>query len=233
MPGSQPTRLYIRTSEEQFGRFLWVCNNRPNEMLLGAYGLSGHPAVITHEFPEKSYTKGESRVLDFHYHEASAVDLKIDHFTCHADGRFHAKARQSKPLYSHVEHLGNALGSTSPPFLRVLAVSDRLCRYASITAQPKKPHVWFQANPESILAMNLVFSGIDFPLEHAALGTIARRGRDAAATTLVSGTLKGVVWGNPREMSEEASTNRPPGTVLCFSWPRGPGRWGYKAFILN
>ena len=129
---NQATRVYVRTADDQFGRWLWVQNNRPNEMLLGAYGLDGHPATITHEFPERLYTRGDPREIDFRYKEASSVQLRIDHFTCHADRRFHAKARESEVLYSQVERLGQALGPTSPPFLRVLVVSDRLSRYTNI-----------------------------------------------------------------------------------------------------
>ena len=230
---NQATRVYVRTADDQFGRLLWVQNNRPNEMLLGAYGLDGHPATITHEFPERLYTRGDPREIDFRYKEASSVQLRIDHFTCHADGRFHAKARESEVLYSQVERLGQALGPTSPPFLRVLVVSDRLSRYTNIRTEPKMPHVWFRADPESFLAINLVFAGVHYPLEQAALATMASRGRTAAGTVIASGTLKGVVWGNPRQMSEQASAARPPGTIVAFSWSRGPERWGFKAFILN
>jgi hypothetical protein len=233
MPRNEPTRVYVRTADKQFARLLWAHNNRPNEMLLGAYGLDGHPAIITYEFPERVHTKGEPREIKFRYEEASPVHLKIDHFTCHADGRFHAKAQESDVLYSQVEHFGEALGPASPPFLRVLVVSDRLSRYTRITGEPKKPHVWFQAHPESILAMNFVFSGVHYPLEQGALATMASRGRDAAGIVLVSGTLKGIVWGNPRQISDEAVIARPPGTLLAFSWPRGARRWGFKAFILN
>ncbi len=233
MPRNEPTRVYVRTADQEFRRLLWVHNNRPNEMLLGAHGLDGHPATITHEFPERLHTRGELREIKFCYEEASSVQFKIDHFTCHADGRFHAKARKSEVLYSQVEQLGEALGPASPPFLRVLVVSDTLYRYTGIRGEPKTPHVWFRADPESFLAMNLVFAGVHYPLEQAALATMAGRGRNAAGTVLVSGTLKGVVWGNPRHISEEASAARPPGTILAFSWLRGPGRWGIKAFILN
>jgi len=223
----------VRTADKQFARLLWIHNNRPNEMLLGAYGLDGHPAIITYELPERVHTRGEPRELKFRYEEASPVHLKINHFTCHADGRFHAKAQESEVLYSQVEHLGEALGPASPPFLRVLVVSDRLSRYTSITREPKKPHVWFQAYPESILAMDLVFSGVRYPLEQGALDAMSSRGRDAAGTVLVSGTLKGVLWGNPRQMSEEGAAARPPGTLLAFLWPRGAGRGVVKAIILN
>lgn len=163
MPQSEPTRVYVQTANDQFGRLLWVHNNRPNEMLLGAYGLDGHSATITYEFPEQIHTQGESRKLRLLYKEASPVRVKVDHFTCHADGTFHAKARNSKMLYSQVEHLGEPLGRASPPFLRVLVVSDKLHRYESITGEPKKPHIWFRAAPESILVMNLVFSGVNYP----------------------------------------------------------------------
>jgi hypothetical protein len=140
-------------------------------MLLGAYGLDGHPAVITYEFPERIYTRGDPREVDFRYAEASRVRIKIDHFTCHADGRFHAKARESEVLYSQVEHVCESLGRASPPFLRVSVVSDELRLYAPISREPKKPHVWFRADPESIFAMNLVFSGVDYKLQRAALAT--------------------------------------------------------------
>ena len=115
MPRNEPTRVYVRTADKQFAWLLWVHNNRPNEMLLGAYGLDGHPAIITYEFPERVHTRGEPRELKFHYEEASPVHLNIDHFTCHADGRPHEGARIQCTIFTR-RALG---GSTWPGFTTV------------------------------------------------------------------------------------------------------------------
>jgi hypothetical protein len=225
--------LYVKRTEAEFGKLLWVHNNKPNEMLLGAYGLDGRPASITHEFPEHFYARGESRTFKIRYEGAALVGVKIDHFTCHADGTFHAKARESEVLYSQIERTGRPLGRESPPFLRVLVVSDQLARYAAISKKPVAPHVWFSAQPDRCLVINMVFSGVQYPLEQPALATIAGRGKNAVGTVLVSGSLKGLIWGTEQEMSADIAASRPPGTLFSFQWSRGVNRWGYKTFILN
>jgi hypothetical protein len=203
-------------------------------MLLGAYSLFGEPATITYEFPEHHCSaKDTGSSLDFRYADAQQVETPIDHFTCHADGRFHAKTRDDAELYAHVEQRGEALSPDTGPFLDVLVVSDVVARYQRIESAPKAPHVWMQTVPEAIISLNCLFAGADYPIQRDAVLSMARRGRNAGAVLLVSGTIYGAVWGRPREISDEARKTRPNGTLLVFRWPRENDEWGLKAFILN
>ena len=233
MPRNESTRIYVRTAEDQFGRLFWVNNNQPNDMLLGAYGLNGQPATITYEFPERLHVAGEPGARRFLYDEASPVDLKLDHFACHPDGTFLAKARSSAPpFYSHFENVGAPLNRASPRFLEVLVVTDVLQRYVSIPGQPKNPNVCFQFDPACILELHMSFSGIDYDLE-GEIGATVQPGQTALAARLRSGSLKGLILAIPHAISAEASAARPPGTLLDFCWPIGPGPWKHKTFILN
>ena len=228
-----PSRLYIRSPDGQYAKLLWVHNFRPNEMLLGFYSLNGGPATITYEFPEKEIEAGDRGPFSFKYKDASRVTEALDHFTCHADGTFHAKSRGDEPVYSHVERRAEPTGPATPPFLDILVISDIVSRYAFSRDEPKNPNVWYDALPGGILVLNCLFSGADYPVEREALGAMASRNRTSGAVILSSGTLKGAIWGGPSAIPHEAAANRPQATIVVFAWPRAAGNRGSKAFILN
>ena len=126
------TRIYYRNPSGSDARLFWVRNNRPNEMLLGIYGLDGKPASMKYVFPELEFETDSPPPLDFKYADASEMDIPIDHFTCHSDGRFHVKTHGDEDLYTHKEKRGEALGPDSPPFLDLLVLTDVLSKCSHI-----------------------------------------------------------------------------------------------------
>jgi hypothetical protein len=202
-------------------------------MLLGGYSLEGKPATITHEFPEIRHSPGDPSTSRVNWADATPVSLPVDHFTCHADGRFHAKARCGPLLYEHIEHAPAPLGPDSPVFLDVLIISDVVSKYAVITSPPKYPHVWFQVPQSGTVSLNAIFSGARFPLVGEALASISASGRTEGTVGLRAGTLQGIVWGSPRPVPPEAAKGRPPGTIFMFHWRRGARIVGLKGFVLN
>ncbi len=113
----KPTRVYLQSEQGVFSRLFWVRNNKANEMILGFYALDGGRATITHEFPENVQPRDAAGPLTFKYSDATPVSTPVDHFTCHGDGRFHAKIRHGPTLYAHIEKRGEAIGRLSSPFL--------------------------------------------------------------------------------------------------------------------
>jgi hypothetical protein len=227
------TRFYLRQPGGAFSRLFWIQNIRANEMLLGAYSLLGKPATITHEFSEVRHSPGDSKTSQLKWAEATPVTLPVDHFTCHADGSFHVKARSGPTLYSHTEEGSAPLGPDSPVFLDVLITSDIVSRYATIADSPKYPHVWFAVPADGVVSLNAMFSGAQFPLKDEALSWIAAGGREEGAVTLRAGMFQAVVWGSPRPISPAAAASRPPGTLFMFHWRRGLQTVGLKAFVLD
>jgi hypothetical protein len=231
MPRHSNTRFYMRHPNGHFSRLFWIRSHRPNEMMLGAYSLDGSIATITHEFPEIRHSPGDSPTSTVKWEDAAPVELEVDHFTCHADGRFHLKARTGQELYSHHESAPSPLGPRAPVFLDVSITSDLAQRYATIRGEPKPPHVWFEIPSRTVVSLSALFSGIQFPLMAEALGWMSASGHDQAAVVLRSGVFQGVVWGRPIPVSTEAEDSRPPGTLFMFHWRRGSTSVGLKAFI--
>lgn len=232
MTSRDAPRIYVKSVGSAFARLFWFKSNRPNELLLGAYSLNGTPASITHEFPEKGWSPGDPSEMDVHWSEATSVCLPIDHFTCHADGRFHAKTHQGKPLYSHHEQ-GSPLGPDSPVFLDLIIASDVISKYRVLNSPPKYPHVWFQASPDATLSLNAIFSGARYPILDDAIRTGRARPGMSGGVVMTSGTIQCVIWGAPLSISAEARSLRPPGTLFVFQWRRGGRTVGAKSFILN
>ena len=227
------TRFYLRQPAGGFSRLFWIQSPRANEMLLGAYSLQGDPATITHEFPELRHSPGESKTGTLKWADAQPLALPVDHFTCHADGRFHLKARVGSTLYSHIEEGAAPLGPKSPVFLDVIITSDIVSKYATAAGAPKYPHVWFQMPVHGVISLNAMFSGVEYPLMADALSWIAAGGRTEGAIPLRAGEFQAMVWGSPLPISPEAAASRPPGTLFMFQWRRGPETVGLKAFILG
>lgn len=201
-------------------------------MMLGAYSLEGSIATITHEFPEIQHSPGDPPTTNVKWADASPIQIPVDHFTCHADGSFHLKARNGPVLYSHRESSPGPLGPDAPVFLDVTITSDLASRYATIDGRPKRPHVWFEVPSRSVATLTALFSGINYPLKAEAVGWMAASGKDLSAVTLRSGSFQAVVWGRPIPMSAEAEEARPPGTIFMFHWKRGSSTVGLKAFVL-
>lgn len=227
------TRLYLRTPEAQFARLLWVRNHRPNEMLLGFYGLEGRRPRITHEFPERIIGPTESGPFKIKWEDASPVAIELDHFSCHADGRFHLKQHGGDVFYSHNERHSEPLGPGTGIFLNLIVASDRAAAYQAIKGEPKLPHVWVDGGVDRSVVLRCLFSGGNFPIEPEVLAVAIGRPQGAGVIVLNSATLKGAVVASPFTLPEDAHIAKPPGTLLVFQWPRGAARSGVKSFILR
>jgi hypothetical protein len=232
MASREATRFYIKPSAGSFAKLFWFKSNRPNELLLGGYSLNGTPATITHEFPEKRWSPRDPSQMDVHWIEATPVATPIDHFTCHADGRFHAKSRRGKQLYSHHEQ-GQPLGPSSPVFLDVIIASDVISKYATLNSEPKRPHAWLQTSADMTISLNAVFAGIRYPIVNEVVRTGAGNPGKCAGVVMASAMLQCAVWGRSLPISTEAMNARPPGTLFIFQWKRGNRTMGAKAFVLN
>jgi len=227
------TRLYLRTAAGQFARLLWVRNHRPNEMLLGFYGLDGGPPSITHEFPERIIGANESGPFKIMYEDATPVAIELDHFSCHADGRFHLKRRGGDVRYSHNERHSEPLGPETSVFLDLIVASDRVDAYKAIEGEPKLPHVWVDGGVETSIVLKCLFSGATYASEPRALASAIRRPQGAGLVTLTSSSLKGAVVASTLPLPVESRVAKPPGTLLLFRWPRDAAGTGVKSFILR
>jgi hypothetical protein len=229
--GLEPTRLYVR-SGGQLARLLWVRNHRPNEMLLGFYGLNGAPAQVVREFPERRIGPGDSGPFSFKWTDATTVAIPLDHFSCHADGRFHLKRQGGHVLYSHNERHATPLGPDSDVFLDLIVVSGPIQSYAPIAEEPRFPLVYVEGPPEATITLKCLFVGINHPVEPRALAVAASRGRPTAVLSLVSSTIKGVLVSSIFPISAEAVLAHPGGTLAIFRWAREGRLAGYKGFVL-
>lgn len=233
-PARESTRLYIKPHGASFARLLWVRNHQPNEMMLGIYGRDGGPATITHEFPERVLTAGESGLFHWNWDQAEQVSIPLDHFSCHVDGRFHLKKLGGGPdPYSHNESQTEPLGPDSGVFLNLIVVSDRLSSYSAINGVPKYPNVWVEATPDATLGLKCLFAGVNCALESRGIGVAAARPMGAGVVVITSSTLKGVVVASPFPLSADAERTRPRGTLIIFRWPREDRSEGHKAFMLS
>jgi hypothetical protein len=228
----KPTRGYLLTEDNKYRRLLWVQNNKPNEMLLGIYGLARNTPILRYMWPERTLDQSELENVRYQYQDAVPVGLALDHVTCHADGRFHVKTKDGSDLYVQTMKRSEALGPDTSIFLEVVVISD-LARHYTISRRVKYPHIWFGVGPDKYLALRGMFSGVNYPVEKDMLATMAPfRGRHGGVV-LTSGTLKGIFMGHAKALAGEALATRPRGTMLSFKFPVTGGKWHVKTFLLE
>ena len=206
-------------------------------MLMGIYGLQGSPANLSHSWSELLLDESELPEINYKFEDAQEVGQLLDHVTCHADGRIHIKTR-SKELYIHkVQHL-EPLGSDTGPFLRFIAITDRVSSYAAITGQPKQPSATLKTPDESVVwSLRGSFSGSNYALEAETFATIEQLsgGRSVMQPAIIlrSGTVKGLIWGYPSHPPSDHMDARPSGTLLSFKFPAPEGKWIIKTFLFQ
>jgi hypothetical protein len=189
----KPTRLYLRTDGSHFRRLLWLQNNKPNEMLLGLYGFSGQPAVMQYLWPEYEFEDAQLHTVKYRFDDAQKVNQRIDHITCHADGRFHIKKKGGNPLYIQEMQRTEPLGANTGLFLEFILHSDSIESYALVFGQPKNPHVCVDLEPNNCIVMRGMFAGVNHDVERVMLDTMTQFAGMHTGVTLTSGTIKGVV----------------------------------------
>lgn len=232
----EPTRLYLKSSTGGYRRLLWFDNHRPNEMLMGIYSLTGGPGILSHEFPEYELEESELTSVRYDYGEAVTVGKPVDHVTCHADGRIHVKTRTVDRYVHAVQHV-EPLGPSTATFLRFIVITDLVRKYSSISGPPKLPYTWIQGDEQQLWSLQGTFSGINYDLEADTAATIQHLAGGHAVTQpavrLVSGTLKGLVWGHSQVVPAEMLKKRPAGTIVSFKFPAAHSRWIIKTFIFQ
>lgn len=228
----KPTRAYLKMQEGEFRPLLWAQNNKPNEMLLGIYGLSAATSILRSAWPEQVVGKSDLPTIRYDYNDAVHVGIAFDHVTCHADGRFHLKMKDNSTVYSHAMQRVQALGPDTSTFLEVFVVSDIASRYA-VSRKTKYPHIWFGISEHQYIALRGMFSGINFPVEQQMISTMSQFQRHSGGVVLTSGTLKGVFIGGPSTISDQAQAGRPSGTILSFKFPVDAEHWHIKTFLFE
>lgn len=229
----KPTRAYLRTKDDEFRPLFWVHNNKPNEMLLGLYGLSKTTPVLRCMWPERTLQTSELANVHYDYGNGIEVGAPVDHITCHADGRFHVKTKGGGEVYIQSMRRTEPLGPNTSTFLELILVSDLARHYAITKGRVKYPHVWFGLNHDRCFALRGMFSGTNYPVEPRMLATMAQFPGQHGGMILTSGTLKGVLMGHPKTLGEEALAARPRGTLLSFKFPVGADVWHLKTFLFE
>ncbi|MGH8603828.1 MAG: hypothetical protein ACREXR_13950, partial [Gammaproteobacteria bacterium] len=228
-----PTRIYLQTEALQFRRLFWVQNNKPNEMLLGLYGFSGKPAVMAYMWPEYELEGTQLANMKYRFHDAIKVNQEIDHITCHADGRFHLKTKDRRTLYIQAMQRTEPLGPDTPVFLEIILCSDLAENYAPVNGQVKFPHVWFGLAPDNYIALRGMFAGAHYDIERVMIDTMSQFSCQHGGVVLISGTIKGVLMGHPKNGPSTAQPDRPRGSMLSFKFPVGDDKWHIKTFLFQ
>ena len=234
----EPTRLYLQTNNDVFRRLVWFHNNKPNEMLLGIYGLYQKQPTLTLEFPEYTLADDELDAVRFNYSEAIEINKQLDHIMCHSDGKFHLRTlNDSSDRYIHELQSNIPLGPEVPIFLQFQIHSDTASNYRLTTKKPKNPYVAIKLADDQRLAMRGAFSGIRFKLAEAMEQTLRAifKGRpvNKPAVILSSNSLQGIFFWEVFKITEEAKRARPLGTIVSFMWTTIENKNLIKTFIFR
>ena len=134
-----PLRIYFKTNTSQFLRFLWFREYKPNEMMIGINGLASKVSVLDSISPDRIVTNDELQSLRFDYSNATIINEKIDHISCHADGTFHIKTIDGKQVYRDTVKRQEPLGVNTKTFMDFIIISDRVGMYTGGISRPQYP----------------------------------------------------------------------------------------------
>lgn len=234
----EPTRLYLQTNSDVFSRLLWFHNNKPNEMLLGIYGLYQKQPTLTLEFPEYTLADDELDEVRFNYSEVIEINKQLEHITCHCDGKFHLRTvNDPNDRYIHELKSNIPLGPEVPIFLQFVILSDIASNYRLASKKPKNHHVSIKLADDQCLAMRGAFSGIKFKLAEEMRQTLCAifKGRPfmEPGVILCSNSLQGIFFWEVFKITEEAKGRRPPGTIVSFMFSTIENKNLIKTFIFQ
>jgi hypothetical protein len=227
------TRLYLRTNQTIYRPVAWFRNNKPNELLIGLYGLRKKQPVLRYMWPERELEKEQLDAVRFDYRDKIDVGYAVDHVTCHADGRFHVKTANHKDLYVQEMQRCEPLGPDTTTFLELIICTDIARNYCLTSTTAKVPNAWIDVLEGSYVVLRGMFSGANYDIESVMAATLARLGGSFPAVRLASGTVKGVLAMRQESLSEEAAKSRPQGTILSFKFPVENDRWHIKSFLFE
>lgn len=226
------TRGYIRTNST-FRSLFWVHNNKPNEMLLGLYGLRTKVPTLRRLWPDRELRSADLKSIRYRFGDATEVGEHVDHITCHADGRFHVKTLGGETPYIHQMQRVQPIGAETSTFLNVQIVSDLCENYLNTSENPKPPSVLLGADADQFVSLRAWFSGAKFDLMPEVTAVLGGFHESAAVVTLEFGTLRGVVVSTATRLTAAARDARPRGTLLSFNFPVAPDRWHVKTFLFD
>jgi hypothetical protein len=233
-PRLEATRFYLQSEGGQFSAFMWMRNARPNELLLGFYGISHKNPSLTFMFPDRIVPVGSPARVHYQYSEASLLNVPFDHISCHQDGRFHIKRSGAGAgnLYSHVMKRDMPITPEISTFLEMEIITDFTQRYVSQTTKPKHPHVVLAPPPEGLIVLEAWFSGAQYDLVDAA-AILQERGEEVkAAVVLNSPSVKGLVWIKEQGLiADDTAESKPKGTFVSCKLPVEGGLL-FKTFVL-
>jgi hypothetical protein len=231
---AEPVRFYIRHNSD-YARLMWFHNNKPNEMLIGFYGLYQKQPVLQGIFPERQVTSSELKDLPFKYPEIQPTNEKIDHITCHADGTFHIKTIGGKEIYRDTMKRVEPLGQYTPTFLEFIVLTQISDKYKMTTTEPQKPHIFFDYLDNHIFIIEGRFSGANYEgLDKEVSGRLGQIGVIIApGFRLDASTIRGLLFVQALRMSQDALTDRPDGTIIIFKFPIAPDKFTIKGFSIG
>src|SRR5688572_28426242 len=158
-----PTRFYARTQDGLHRAIMWVQNVRPNEMLLGFYGLNQNVSLLRGEWPDREVGPDEF-TQRYRWEEMQNVGQRFDHITCHPDGKFHVKVAGGGVPYRHELKRVEPLGPDTPLFLEFMVLTDRIGNYQVTLEESKTPNCVVSATHDESLAFLGFFAGSKYDL---------------------------------------------------------------------
>jgi hypothetical protein len=78
-----------------------------------------------------------------------------------------------------------------------------------------------------------MFAGANYHVEEVMLNTMSMFAGQHGATVLTSGSIKGILSGQPKVLPDSAKLARPKGTILSFKFPVSQGKWHIKTFLFE
>jgi hypothetical protein len=230
-----PFHVYIQAGNLPVCRFLWFHNWKPNEMLMGIYGLRSEQVVVKYMFPERVVTREELKGLTFNYSAMTEINKTIDHITCHSDGTFHIKTTGDEEVYTDTLKRIEPLGPDTPMFLHFIILSDVAEKYSNPTSKLKEPYTIIGTcdKQQEIIVIEGRFSGAKYELEEEMARNIFQWSPVAGMVRLTSGTLKGVLCPQCRLWPQEVLRDRPSGTIVLFIFPVAQDQFLIKGFAFS
>jgi hypothetical protein len=219
--------LYLKSDTGRHHRVMWFRNTKADEMIFGLAGHAAHVgAVLTWIFPEHDTTEQDGSIT-YLWDEAERADLRLDHFTCHADGTFHLKSRAGTPIYSQTIRRCEPLGPRTSCFLHFQAVLD-VPEYYPTDNKMGSRDAWIEIPAGTRTVIEGMFSGISHPVETEMARRMTALGVLQPRVRLIGRTIKGVV-----APTHAFQTNERPGTILSFRLTTTDGRTSFKTFCFE
>jgi hypothetical protein len=201
-------------------------------MLIGFYGLNSNESSLKFVYPERIFSNNELKNLNINYSDFSKTDEKIDHITCHADGTFHIKTKDTGQVYRDVIKRTEPLGPDTSVFLEMIIITDLVKNYEKTAEIPKYPHVWTDGNDNEFFLMECVFSGSNYQLEEYISGRLAATKRNLLPCLSVgSSTIRGFICPTKINLPSELLKKKPNGTIILLKFPTTDDHYRIKGFI--